>query len=93
MTEQDLDELLDSGAEVVFARSQHGEVDRKDDRPRGRAERNPPDTARYDQPTALSRLELGQHLLARRAASPRRNLGASAEQRGRRGVQRGGELP
>ena len=70
----------------------HGEVDREHDRARDRAERDPPDAARRDQPAALGRQELGYDGRADQAAVSRWHLDPGAQQGGRRGPQRGGQL-
>ena len=62
------------------------------DRTGGRAEGDPADAARRDQPTAFGRRERFQHRRAGGATAPGRDLPARAEQRGRRGLQRRGEL-
>ena len=68
----------------------HGEVDREHDRTRDRAERDPPDAARRDQPTALGGHELGRSRAARPygrirvAPGPRRPAGRPAWSAARR---------
>jgi len=47
---------------------QHGEIDQQHDRARARIERNPPDAAGRDQPTALGQPELADDPQVRWAA-------------------------
>ena len=73
---------------------QHGEVDRDDHRAVQRPERDPADPAGRDQPTALGRPELADDpQVGGTDTVPGRHAGASAEERGRRGLQGGRELP
>ena len=72
---------------------QHGKVDRHHDRASGRAERDPPDAAGRDQPAAFGRHQLADEPHVGRVAVTGRHVRAPAEQRGRRGPQRRGELP
>ena len=72
--------------------TKHDEVNRQHHRARGRAERDPPDAARLQQPTAFSGEELRDNRGGRQCSLPGRRLRAGAEQRGRCRPQGGGEL-